>query len=117
MIAHSLSLGRFHQNNLLMVGAWWGEKKPDFHCLFPAVAARINALSQGFHVLTPEGPLFVTLRMLTMTADNPAKDYLVNKKSTACGICQQLRKNRDFFFFFFFIFFFFFFFFFFFCFL
>jgi len=31
----------------------------------------------------------VTLRMLTATADNPAKEALENYKSTACGLCHQ----------------------------
>ena len=31
----------------------------------------------------------VSLHMLTVTADNPAKEALLNLKSTACGICEQ----------------------------
>jgi len=75
---------------MLILGAWWG-KKPSFQCFLKPLSDHLNELKDnGFLTLNFIGVnINVTLRMLTATADNPAKEALENYKSTACGLCHQ----------------------------
>jgi len=80
----------FKQDNMLMLGAWFGvEKKPDFRVFLKPLAAQMNKLRIPFQVETPSGAVQASFRLLTKTADNPAKEDIINYLSTTCGICQQ----------------------------
>ena len=79
---------------MLMLGAWFGkEKKPNFRTFLKPLAAQMNRLQHGFQVARPQAPpRVVSFRLLTFTADNPAKEDLGAYQSTACGICQQAAQ-------------------------
>jgi len=80
---------RYRQENMLLVGAWFGGKKPAFDVFFERVAAELNALQTPRTMKTPDGDLDVSLKLLTMTADNAAKEPMLGIKSTHCGACEQ----------------------------
>ena len=82
---------RYKQDNMIILGAWFGGKKPDFSCFFEPLTEQINSFGNGKMMMDPNGVMRnVSLRMLTMTADNQAKEALLNYQGTVCGICQQV---------------------------
>ena len=85
---------RSKQENMLILGAWWGAK-PNFNCFLLPISEQLNALKD--HGFMAENhlnqPVYVTLRLLVTTADNPAKEALENYKSTACGVCHQVGES------------------------
>jgi len=78
---------------MLILGAWWG-RKPTFSCFLGPLSDQLNSLKDiGFFAQNHlEENIHVTLRMLTATADNPAKEALDNYKANTCGLCHQVRK-------------------------
>jgi len=80
---------------MVILGAWWG-RKPDYSCFLSPLAEQLNILAgDGFVAQNHlQQPVNVTLRMLTATADNPAKEALENYKSSACGQCHSRKKRK-----------------------
>jgi len=78
---------RYKQENMLLVGAWFGGKKPDFTIFFKALAAELNPWQEPRQLPTAEGPLNVSLKLLTITADNAAKEAMLCYSH--CGWCEQ----------------------------
>ena len=75
-----------------MLGAWFGGKKPDFKAFLRPLAVQLNKLRAGVNMNTPIGEIPISFSTLTMTADNQAKEAVVNYQSTVCGICQQVPE-------------------------
>jgi len=80
---------RYKQENLLLLAAWHGPGKPEFRTFLSPVMAQLQKLRNGLIVHTPDGDRQVTLRLLAVTADNPAKEALLRLSSNACGVCLQ----------------------------
>lgn len=88
---------RFKKENLILVGAWFGDQKPNFNVFFPPIARRFLKLQvEGLPVQTPvdfdqngnfsaiDGPFIEKVIkgvLITGTLDNPARDSLLNKVS------------------------------------
>ena len=76
---------------MIFIGAWFG-KKPEFNLYFDPIARKLNNLQlNGLDVITPEGPLHITLTLITFTADNQAKDLFLNKQPQFCPHCNEAR--------------------------
>ena len=73
-----------------ILGAWWGPK-PDYTCFLAPLATQLNTMAAEGFMATNHNQQYinVTLRLLTVTADNPAKDALEKLKANACGTCHQ----------------------------
>jgi len=93
LLYSSVLIHRYKQDNMVILGAWWG-RKPHYSCFLSPLAEQLNILAgDGFVAQNHlQQPVNVTLRMLTATADNPAKEALENYKSSACGQCHQVGK-------------------------
>jgi len=79
-----------------MIGAWFGGSKPNFHTFLPPVAEQLNRLRTPRPMTTPDGEKNVSFRLLTVSADNPAKEAVLELKCNACGICEQAAlSERD----------------------
>jgi len=89
---HLFTNPRYKQENMLILGAWWG-RKPTFSCFLGPLSEQLNSLKDlGFFAQNHlEENIHVTLRMLTATADNPAKEALDNYKANTCRLCHQVR--------------------------
>jgi len=81
---------------MLVLGAWWG-KKPEFSCFLDPLSVQLNDLKAHGHLILnhQNQPVQVKFRLLTVTADNPAKDALEKLKPTNCGLCDQARKVNN----------------------
>jgi hypothetical protein len=95
---------RFKQENLLFAGAWAGTNKPDFVAFFSELAKRFVTLSStGLAIKKPNGEeAMIKAYIITATADNPAKDGLLNKVGyngfDGCANCHQhgtLAVNKN----------------------
>jgi len=95
---------RFKQENLLFAGAWAGTDKPDFVAFFSELAKRFATLSStGLAIKKPNGEeAMIKAYIITATADNPAKDGLLNKVGhggiDGCANCHQhgtLAANKN----------------------
>ena len=84
---------RYKQDNMLMIGAWFGGSKPDFDSFLRPISAQLNELRVPKEMRDPEDQIIlVSFRLLTMSADNPAKEAMLNLKASACGICEQVAE-------------------------
>ena len=81
---------------MVMLAAWWGSK-PDWKCMMAPLRGQLNQLNDTGLIIQDHlnQNVLVTLRMLTATADNPAKESMLNYQSNRCGVCQQERKPAN----------------------
>ncbi len=84
----------------MLGGAWFGSNKPNFCTIMQPLAAKLNVLTENGKMFdTPNGPKLVKVFPLAFTADNPAKDALLNKigfnGNRGCDNCDQegLKKK------------------------
>ena len=81
---------------MILLGTWFGSSKPDFHLLMDPISTQLNHCQ--FQGDTPEGEREISFKLLALTADNQAKEMVLNLKSTHCPNCQQVpvyEKNRN----------------------
>jgi len=83
---------------LLLAGVWFGKDKPNFQLFLEPFAHKVNTMKEGFQVQTPQGEQLVRCFTLTMTADNPTKDEMMNKVGYngfyGCGVCESKGWDR-----------------------
>ena len=97
MVMNELPPGmRFKEDNMLMLGAWYGPKKPDFHIFVNPIAQQFRALEdEGLDVQLSNGEQrHIRVQLLTLTADNQAKDMIINQQPNSCGNCEQPSKKE-----------------------
>jgi len=94
--ANLIVFTRYQQENMILLGTWFGSSKPDFHLLMDPISTQLNHCQ--FQGDTPEGEREISFKLLALTADNQAKEMVLNLKSTHCPNCQQVpvyEKNRN----------------------
>lgn len=94
---------RFARQNILLAGLWQGKGKPPFTSMLQCLSEEINSeLNNGIEICVNGETLTVTLSVLCVTLDLPAKAGVLNMTyyngSEACITCEEpgvtVRQGR-----------------------